>query len=215
MRHSAHGREDCEGEVQALQRSAWLAHESSYVVIPEERYKPLWVRVKSVESEDVGKATHRRVIEEDVAQGEIRRKVERCVEAGIDCEIEAGAGGSTGKGGGDGWVRVEHLSDRGQPWIKRVQFLVESVPELSSYVGKRVEPDAVETSLFGPPNGVLGEVLSDRGILLIHVGKNACEPSFGDVAAVAPGGVWIDERFEFTLRCAVIRLRAVEPIRLG
>src|SRR5579859_2699158 len=54
LRHSAHGCQDGESKPQALYCGAALAHESNYVVIPQERYKPLRVRVKCVESEDIG-----------------------------------------------------------------------------------------------------------------------------------------------------------------
>src|ERR1035441_5225393 len=123
------------------------------------------MREKSIESKYVGEPGHGRVFEKNLAQGEVGRKVKRCIEACVDGAIEAGAHGSSGKRGRDSGVRIEDLPDGGKPRVQRVQLFVEAMPELPSHIGKCVEPDAVEACLLGPPDGILSEVLSDCGVL--------------------------------------------------
>ena len=54
-------------------------------------------------------------------------------------------------------------------------------------------------------------VFSNGGILLIEVGEEVCEPAFGYVFLVAPGGVGIGEGAEVALGDGVMGRSAVEP----
>src|SRR5260370_33091532 len=66
-----------------------------------------------------------------------------------------------------------------------MQFVMVIRPELSRHIGKRVEPESVESALFRPPDTILDKILRHVGVILIEVGQNIEEPAIHDVFPLA------------------------------
>jgi hypothetical protein len=179
-------------------------------VVAEEGYKALWMRKESVKPKTVSKLRHGCVVQEGLAQSEVRGEVEGSVETCVD----AVASDSAGKGRGDGGVGVEDFADGGEVRVQAVKLRVEVVPKGASDIGKCIDAEAIEARDLSPPDCVLDEVPGDRGVFLIQVREGIGEPSFEDVALVAPGGVGVGEGLELALGYGVVGCCAVEPGRL-
>ncbi len=89
------------------------------------------------------------------------------------------------------------------------------LPELALHVGEGVDAEAVDAGFFDPPDHVLGEVLRDGGVPLVHVRQQVDEPAVERVERGLGGGVWVGDGAEDVLVVRVAGGRAVEPVGHG
>src|SRR3979490_669722 len=74
--HATHGREDGKSQLELLWGCVGVIEEAGSVVVAEEWYEALRMRVESVESEDVGELRHGCVVQEGFAESEVGWEIE-------------------------------------------------------------------------------------------------------------------------------------------
>src|SRR5215470_9022721 len=84
LRNPAQGKEKSKSKAQLFWRRAGLAHEARVVVIAKESHKPLRMRKQPVMREDFFQQLRRPVLQDNLAQGRAKRKVEHSIHSGID-----------------------------------------------------------------------------------------------------------------------------------
>src|SRR5215469_4901432 len=154
LRNPAQGKEKSKSKVQLFWRRARLAHEARVIVIAKEGHKPLRMRKQPVMREDFFQQLRRPVLQDNLAQGRAKRKVEHCIHSGIDpCRRF-----TSGKIGSDHRIRSGDFANGFEAGIGGVNRGVEIVPEAAVDIRKCIEPEAIERAGLRPPESILAKI---------------------------------------------------------
>src|SRR5262249_25546235 len=159
---------------QARRRSLGHAGKTFRVVIVKKGHEKIRMRIKRILAHDVGDFSHRRAVQQNIARGEIERKIEKRGELRVHAVPSRF---STLKKRSDRGIRMEDFAYGGKAWIDFAQRRVPLLPESARNVRESVDAVAIEAGYLRPPDAVLRQVLRDHGIFRVHVGQDSREPA--------------------------------------